>query len=301
MEGNSVLKNKIPGKILLERKGDFVTLIEIDHKPVVIKARNDTDKMSKHLIFKEKVALHVLKGLAVPKLIHISTKKAQKILKLKKFSHLAMEWVPFKGCWARQFTPAQSLGLWAFTVEQMCAFHRKGVLYTDMKHNHLRLSEDMTQACIVDVGASIMVEPKGVYDYYDFGQTNELLPPEFCFQRNQTERVLVYTLGMLLGSFLLKFFHNFHINPQAMKTAKSKLMSCHQKEAYELFENCISFKPQERPKDIETLFKKIEQLDLPEKSIHLWSTLRKPYEKELRKLGFKPVLETQNHKLQKAA
>ncbi len=272
----------------MERHASFVSRLHDSKKSeIVLKVKFGTDPLLKNSVEREKAALDILKGLAVPKRITVKRNEIAKLLKEENFFHIAMEWVPWKGCFGRSFPTEQALGVWAFTIEQMCAFRRKSVLYTDFKHNHLRLADDLSGAMIVDFDGCLMVEPKGLYPTDYLGFTAELAPPEFQFAKVQTERVMVYQMGMFLGSLLLKYFHNSDLNPESFKKIEKKLTKESVKGVYRVFEKCLSKNPLDRPRDLEALYYQIQQVTLPSVSYKVWANLRAPYQKQLSKLGFK--------------
>jgi len=268
-----------------------------DGTEIILKIFIGKNPWQKKRMEREKVALYVLKGLAVPKLVRIPRKVVAKLVKSKNFSYTAMENVPWAGCFARIFSATQSLGLWAFTLEQLCAFRRRQVLYTDMKHDHIRLSKNLDSALIIDYNDCVMVEQSGLYPHTIMGVTPELAAPEFYFSTILSERVIVYEMGMLLGAFLNKYFHNFHQEPRAFKKMEAKLSSVDAQDFYFLLRKCISQNPLERPKDLEVLFSQFQQLELPSAAIHLWKKLRAPYLKPLAELGFKDPVESEERSI----
>jgi hypothetical protein len=283
------MKKRLPGKVIMERKAMFVSKISRKDSKVVLKVHFGNDPVKKNMLYREKVALEVLKGLAVPKRVFVSHDEVRKLVKEKQFSHIAMEWVSGKGCFGRKFSSSLSVALWAFTIEQLCAFRRRNILYTDLKHNHLRVSDDVNSAYLIDFDGCVLVEPSGIYPTYALSNTPELSPPEFNFVNTLTERYVVYQIGMLLGSFLLQYFHNNHINTTNFKRIKKKLKKSHMGEVFDLFASCIAKSPSQRPKNLEALFGRLEKIHLSEKSYLYWNKLREPFEKDLNQLGFHDI------------
>jgi len=281
-------KKKWPGEVLTGTEPCFVAKIDgIGDAPLILKVKFGSDPMIQNIVDREKASLEILKGLAVPKRVSIAKEKIIRLVGEKKFSYVAMEFVPGRGCFARSFPPDQALALWVFTIEQLCAFHRRKVLYTDFKHNHLRITDDLTSACLVDFDSCLMVESSGLYPREFLGNTPELAAPEFQFAKVHTERVIVYQMGMFLGSLLIKYFHNSDLHPLSYRRIQKKLKAVNCEGVFRLFERCLSKKPSERPKDLETLFSKLQNLTLPQATYDLWGKLREPYRKELLKLEFK--------------
>ena len=273
---------------MLERRGALVTCLNSkDGHKVVLKASLGRDPLSKYLIQAESIALEVLRGLAVPKRIPFSRTKAIKILGTQRFYHLAMEWVPEKPSSGRTFSTAQGIALWAFALEQMCAFRRKKVIYTDLKSDHICVSDDMTKAKFIDFDSCIMLEPSGRYPTMAFRYTANLSAPELYFSKMHSENVVVYQMGMLLGSLLLKSLSNSDLNDKTLEKIKMKFRKADCHPLYALFEKCISKSPVVRPKNLDSLFQKINSISLPKESYEIWNKLRAPYRKELLKVGFK--------------
>ena len=252
---------------------------------VFLKVKFGKDPSLKETADRENVALEVLKGLAVPNRVSIPKGEVARMVKQKHFAHVAMQWAPGLGCWARKFPTHQALALWAFTVEQMVAFHRRDVLYTDFKHNHLRITDDFAHAEIVDFDSCVMVEKKGIYPTQYMVYSPDVSPPEFNFAKAHSERVVVYQMGMFLGALLLKYFHNSDLNEKNLKKIKSRLVTGHARDIYHIFEKCLAPRPVDRIKDLETLFSLIQKVTLPVRTYELWNKMRTPYKDSLAELG----------------
>jgi serine/threonine protein kinase len=298
IRGGFLLKIKWPGKVLLERRGALVTQIKMNGAKIVLKASLGRDPLSKYLIDAETVALEVLKGLAVPKRISFSRKNATEILKTNHFYHIATEWIPYQSSYGKKFSATQALGLWLFALEQLCAFHCRKIIYTDLKSDHIYVSEDFLEARFIDFDSCIMVESKGVYPTRAFRYTAALSAPELYLYKCHGENVLVYQAGMLLGSFLMGEFSNPDINNELLLMIKTKFKKIHCEGIFKVFESCISRTPKKRPQNLESLFKLIKNLNLPSETYEIWAKLRSPYEKELSKLGLRGL---QNQKIGKKA
>jgi len=268
-----------------------------DGSKLVLKVNIGKNPMLKNFLDREQVALEVLKGLAVPERASLKRNDIAKILSLsknqKKFSYVAMEWVSWPHCWERNLTPDEALGVWVWALEQMCAFRRKGVLYSDIKAVHLLVSEDFTQAKIIDFDTCLMVEPEGLYPIDLLQFTPQFSAPEFCFLAEHSERILTYQMGILLGGLLVVGLDNARLNVESLEMMKSKFQKSNNTAVTKVFEACISHDPNLRPGDLEDLFAQVLKAGLSPATIRIWDQLRSPYLKKLLKLGFPEHISTQ--------
>jgi serine/threonine protein kinase len=278
---------KLKSKLLTERERKIVCKLNWPKdQAAILKVAIGKDPMEKSYMDREKIVLEVLKNLAVPKRKALPRIEVSRMVKNDNFAYVAMEYLPWKDCFDRSFSIAQALGLWAFVLEQICAFRRKDILYTDLKSTHLLVSDDLTEARIIDFGNCIKVESQGQYPIGTLGHSPLFGAPEFYFSVIHTERVLLYQAGMLLASFLFKKLTNPKLQPETLKKIKGRLLKNCLLEVNDILEKCLSKRPTDRPQNIETLFAKLQRINLPPDSYRLWVRLRAPYRKELSKLNF---------------
>jgi serine/threonine protein kinase len=282
-------RKKWTAKTLLDK--GRVTVFKLNRpkdSSIVLKILVGGDPTQRNKLVRENVAMDLLKNLAVPRRIPINRAQVSKLIQEKKFSYTSMEWIPAKDCYNRSFTATQSLGLWAFVVEQLTAFHRRKILYTDIKRGHLLVSEDLCEARIIDFDSCVMVESSGKYPAHvlAFGYTPQVAAPEFQFSPIHTERVIVYQLGMLLGSLLEEKFDNWNLNQVNFDNVREKLKKAKAEDIWKILLKTISKRPVVRPSDLEALFYIVQKCRFPSASYKIWQKLRTPFRKELLKLKF---------------
>lgn len=239
----------------------------------------------KDCVDRESTALKILKGLAVPTIVSIPRNEVRRLVKQASFHHIATELLPGRDCVGRKFNSDNALGLWAFALEQLCAFRRLDILCYDIKTEHLFVNEELDKAWIIDFDRCCLLEPSGKYDFVLLGLPVPFSPPEIIARYDVTESVIVYQMGMMLGCLLFGNFSNHVVNTVGLK-AIGKRISQISPELSKFLVSSIAADHKNRPQTLEELFEKFKELRLPEKSLDLWTKLREPYIKKLNKLKF---------------
>jgi serine/threonine protein kinase len=266
-------------KYLVEWKGQTVFL------KVRVGSKSGEYYWAEELWGREKIALSELQHFAVPKQVKIPKSVVQKWFNSNHVLYSALELLPGTDCNKLKLTVPQGIGLWAFMLEHLCAFHREGIMYVDLKPAHLIIESDLSAAHIIDFDRCVLVEPSGVYDMTIFVMTTNYMPPENLFMKTFTERTIVYQAGMVLGALL--GWGNDFINQnlsEAIPEVKKQLFENRCGGIANLLDGMLSANPSERPKDLESTFAALNMLELPAESVELWSKLRAPYRQQLAKL-----------------
>ena len=290
-------KYQIAKTLVKPERREVYLLKGTDGSEVVLKVFFGSNPWMKKRFLREQIALDVLQGLAVPKRIKISRSEVAKLVKQKTFSFTAVERISYPDCYRRALSTAEALGLWAFTLEQLCAFRRRQVLYTEMKDDHVMLAADHSAAVIIDFNDCVMVEPSGQYPFEFLGVTPALAAPEFYFSKTLAESVVVYQAGMLLGSLINGYFRNVQLGAKEFDHIKRDLFRHKAQDIFDLFKKCVAKNPLERPQSFETLFSKLARCQLPAQSLKMWAELRNPYGQALTDLGFKEPVTSKISKL----
>ena len=211
--GLKMKTNKLNKVFLSERPGMLVKKITYsDGTSIAVKIRFGRGLELRNLIQRERIALTFLAGLAAPRISRYSRAKIIKEFKQRFVNYIAMSFIPGSGSDRRNFKPADALGLWLFTLEQLAAFRKRDILYTDIKPEHILTTSDLEQACLVDFDSCFMAEPKRIYPRSELFISPLSSPPETFFVDNLTESFAPYQLAMVLGALILGSFYNKNIN-----------------------------------------------------------------------------------------
>jgi serine/threonine protein kinase len=234
-------------------------------------------------IAREKTALRLLQDLAVPKLVHIDPKQLGNSIPIS--SYVAVEWLSWNNARERDFNFVQACGVWLFVLEQLCAFRRQGVLYTDMKPDHVLLNANLSKCVIIDFDGATASNDQGIYNASLIVVTLPWLAPETPFKKILTESAAVYSMVLLLASFLKKGTNNYELDDKPWQKAKQQLKAKGQGKLVKLLNQGLSHSPKERPATYEKLLQGAQKSIASPAAFLVWEKLRKPYRAQLHELG----------------
>jgi serine/threonine protein kinase len=275
-------------EIILQR-GSYILRLP-DGARVFVKASSSTQSGPidglKEIYEREKVCLKVLRGLAVPKLVSLPKKLLPTCCLTPGMAFIAQSWEGEKIDYAG-LGPMQALAAWLFVVEQLAAFRRQRILYTDVKCANVLVETNPFRVIIIDFGAATYLAPNSSR-LKECGFTRGFVPPECRAGHAPTERSLVFPVGILLPH-VLSGMTTFSINSSSagLDHVERILRRIDAADVMEVVRACLADDPAHRPKNYEKLLTKVRSYQLPEKAKSLWHELRQPYRQRLAALGLK--------------
>jgi serine/threonine protein kinase len=233
---------------------------------------------------REKICLRVLRGLAVPRLVRLSKRSLPSVCQAPGLTFIAESWEGEKVDYAG-LSPTESLAAWVFVVEQLVAFRRERILYTDIKCANVLVQKKPLRVVVVDFGAARLHQP-GRFLLRECGFTQGFEAPECRAGCVPTERSLVYPLGLLLPH-ILTGMTAASINDSRVGLGRvGRILGRIQAEPIgEVVKQALSDDPARRPKDYEQLLIRIRSCRLPPIVRSTWLELRRPYRRRLSALG----------------
>lgn len=234
---------------------------------------------------REETCLEVLDGLAVPKLIKLKAKDLPKLAGKQKIFLIAQSFAGGKNIHNLKFTLQELLGIWAFYVEQLAAFRRHGIIYTDFKCGNLMGSRVPLKVTIIDFDYAFPLIP-GRKKLMCHGFTPGYQSPESSKGDIGTEASVVYECSVMLFHFLTDMDSNILIRDKTSLDKAVKLLNeMNTPDMAKLLVKCLDLDPLKRPKNYEDLLKHVKAVKLPPKALRIWQKLREPYAKRLAEVG----------------
>jgi serine/threonine protein kinase len=238
-----------------------------------------SDKKSAQAIVKERtererICLEVLRGLAVPRWIKLPRRllpswcRGAAVYLAESYEGVTIH--------NTKLTDDESLGAWLFVLEQMAAFRRCQILYTDLKCANLLLQRDPMRVMVVDFGAAGFFERTRFIKH--FGYTLDYVAPEANRGVCGTERSLVYTAGILLPHFITGMNNGLIDSPErGLEAAARRLDAMGAREARKAMLACMEPEPHKRPATYLELWRRLRRAEVPEGARSVWAGLRRPY------------------------
>jgi hypothetical protein len=237
---------------------------------------------------RERYCLGRLKGLAVPKRVPLARSELDGFLGGMAAS--AQTCVRGRELDRAGLTPEELIGVWAFAAEQLAAFRRCGILYTDVKCANILAAKRPLAALIVDFDLAVPLSERGVYRTDRVGYTQGFEAPEQPESESVTERSLVYQLAMLLPHCLLGTDNTSLGHPLRGLPALRRILAEMGAEGLaRAVEDGLSWRTADRPRDYDAFWRLVRGGDakvLPRAAEAAWTRLRRPYERRLSALGF---------------
>lgn len=235
----------------------------------------------------ERVALNVLRGLAVPATAPAPASLLRGIVSRRPVGLVVMEAVPGRPMNRVDFALPRLFGFWAAVTEQLVAFRRHEILYSDVKCANVLVARSPLRLTLIDFNRVCPVSPKGVYLASHIGFTPGMTAPEHRTERRLTERAVVFQLGMLWAQSISR-----ELGVDNLSRPRGGLMSVARRTAAEggaalarLLCDCLAYAPGERPWGYEDVLARLEKAKLPEASLKTWAALRAPYASRLAQVG----------------
>jgi serine/threonine protein kinase len=275
-------------EIILQR-GSYILRLP-DGGRVFVKASSSTQRGPidglKEIYEREKVCLKVLRGLAVPKLTSLPKRLLPTCCLTPGMTYIAQSWEGEKIDYAG-LDPMHGLAAWLFIIEQLAAFRRQRILYTDVKCANVLVQTNPFRVIIIDFGAATYVA-RSSFRLTECGFTRGFVPPECRAGHGPTERSLVFPVGILLPH-VLSGMTSFSINSSSagLDHVERILRRIDAADVMEVVRACLADDPANRPRNYEKLLTRVRSCQLPEKVKTLWHDLRQPYRQRLAALGLK--------------
>ncbi len=233
---------------------------------------------------RDKACLQALAGLAVPRRVPLPVSCLPPKLPLREA--VAEEWVPGAALDHAGLAPLELLGAWAFVVEQLAAFRRCEVLYTDVKCANVLALRRPLSARLIDFDFATAVSRSGRYGPEDFGYTQGFEAPEHARAETLDERAIVYQAGMLLLHCWTGARNEDLAHPRrGLPRLRRDLEKLAAEGAARLAARALARSPDARPRGFEELLAGLRTPGcLPAGAREAWRVLRKPYERALARL-----------------
>jgi hypothetical protein len=233
---------------------------------------------------REKICLDRLQGLAVPRRVRLKRGELGGLLGPRAVA-VAQACVPGYDLDKAGFSDIELLGAWAFVAEQLVAFRRLDILYTDVKCRNIMATREPLSVLVVDFDLATAVSPEGTYDTSVVGYTQGYEAPEQPGSELVTERTLVYQLGILLPHCLVGTDNaSLRGARRGLKACRSALEALGAAALAPIVEACLSPRPSDRPRDYERLWSAVRgngRSPLPPAALEVWKALRAPYARRL--------------------
>lgn len=242
------------------------------------------DAPARRRVERERTCLQILRGLAVPRLIPIARRALPLHLRFHSLSYIAQsyEGVDFDRA---GLSPAQKLPAWLFIAEQLVAFRRHSILYTDMKCQNVVISESPLKVVVIDFGSACPIV-NGRADFRPAGISPKFVPPEMN-KGHFYEQSAVFQLGMLLAHTLGTNVNTetLLLDPKRLGEPTRILGELGAHGIAPLLARSLEMDFRKRPASYEELLAGIKKARIPEPIVGSWKLLRRPYEKRLAGLG----------------
>ena len=254
---------------------------------VKIDSSNDREAMREQrtIIERERTCLEVLEGLAVPTLVTLDRRLFSQARYGPVTTYLAQTVGGTRSLQDVRLRPEQIVGLWLFLVEQLAAFRRRGIIYTDIKPANVMVTRQPFGARLVDFGAAGPLV-RGPHKLQNYGFTPGHESPEIRLGHRPSERSLVFEAG----AFLFHQVTGQNVYQALAGTdhygrAVEHLGRTGSEGLARLLESCLSFEPAGRPANYEHLLRRIKRAPLSDAVSAIWTALRAPYVERLSALG----------------
>ncbi len=230
---------------------------------------------------RENAYLRKLRGLAVPRAVPISPRDLPIAFRELPAAYVATEVLTDHG-------PLDAIGLdpdalvagWLFVVEQLVAFRRRGILYSDIRCANVLASREPFEVRIVDLeGCSPLVPPGRPLVNYSY----TVLPPELSRGQAFTERSVVFQAAQLLPHILLHRMKQDVVGKTSPRW-KRLVVSRGVGELVDTVARGAALEPRRRFGTLEALHRAARSMSLPDSIAGRLAQLRAPYRRALARL-----------------
>lgn len=262
-----------------------------DGRKIFVKANSSNHRMHKTRIRKdmdrERTCLEVLDGLAVPKLVRLTQAQLPRIISGGRTFFIAEEVAGDKPVYSMGLDIKERIAVWAFVAEQLAAFRRRFIVYSDIKCDNIMVRKNPLRIKIIDFDYIVpLVAGRKVLDRVRLGITPGFDPPEIATRKPLTEASLTYQLGMLMVSLMVRG------NNRTLNDAKVGLVPVLKKVTHlgggdmaGIVADCLKPEPRLRPQNYEHVLRRLKAARIPAGVRDIWDRLRAPYAQSLENLG----------------
>jgi len=255
-------------------------------REVFIKAhfvRHAPDRRSVRLQFRrERACLEILAGLAVPELVRARPEDMRTLLPPRS------SWIAMRRCRGRalclsNLSAPERIGAWLFLLEQLVAFRRHQILYTDVKCWNVLAAARPLSATVIDFGAAVPI-PRTRTAVFAFSPGFNA--PEQLAGGPVTESALVFQASVVLGCSLVGLKTHLLGDPRHGRGALlARLASSGCGALAPVVRASLDESPACRPHDFEALFSAVRGQPVPAAVADAWSRLREPCREKLAEVG----------------
>jgi len=270
------------GKYLLPLRDGRVAFVKVSRSDQPWRRRQQREGWAR-----EKTCLEVLSGLAIPSLIPLTPRQLPPSLRPAADAQLLaiQAQVGFEDLDRADLSPAQLVAAWLFVVEQLVAFRRHQVIYTDVKCNNVLARRRPFAVTLIDFDRATALV-KGRRRLGTYGYTAGFQAPETARGAGATERSLVFQAGILLPHILMHTAnHDLRAPRRGLARLRPILAELGCDSLVPVVSRCVARRPQDRPRNYEEVLKAISRVPLGEEVRALRETLRRPYAARLAGVG----------------
>ncbi|MBL4847671.1 MAG: hypothetical protein JKY65_19310 [Planctomycetes bacterium] len=253
------------------------------------------DAALRRRLARERTCLEVLSSFAVPQLVDVPKGALIDELGFEPCVHLAQEFIPGQRFGKGGLTPSEQLGAWLFLTENLVAFRRHQILYTDIKPSNVIVRSDPLQVVQIDFDLATVANEEGIYPADSFGYTPGYEAPEHGKGPTLRESALVFQLGMLLGKGLIGLQNSHHALCEGAEGLSQKVARLSTPSLGRLAAACVAPEAEDRPRDYEETLAQIKRCvseasknERRRKAFAVWRALRAPFAESLAEVGLTP-------------
>ncbi|NVB43123.1 hypothetical protein G6O69_35195 [Pseudenhygromyxa sp. WMMC2535] len=235
---------------------------------------------------RERAALSLLADLAVPALIELDDAQRRVLFGALDTDPLCTEHVGER-IGKQPCSADQLIGLWLFVAEQLAAFRRRRLLYSDIKTENIMVSPDLSRVTIIDLEGCAVLDPEDSYGAWQLKQTRPFGAPEHDLALDTgngevTEACVVHQLGSMMchswnlsqagRGWFADFRDHAHLRVACQAAGRGRLLA--------LIERCIEADPQARPPTIAAVWAELDALSVEPAHAEprrIFTELRAPY------------------------
>lgn len=240
--------------------------------------RRKTSEHGVRLLERERVCLEVLKDFAVPRLVELPEGTLRRELGFEPAAHVAQSFVLGKPLHKAGLTPAELLGAWMFLTEQLVAFRRHQILYTDLKPANVMARKTPLSLTQIDFDRAAVASEDGMYSGSEFGYTAGYEAPEHGKHARLGESAVVFQLGMLLANSWMGLDNSSVRDSKKLGSLRERVRKVGNGQLAKLVADCLAFDPKKRPSGYEEVLERLKaarRRSKNKKAFTVWSALRR--------------------------
>lgn len=288
------LLGRLPPVRVVTFKAHIVTTLR-DGRAVFVKALGshfrgygDADREAAQ---REREVLERLEGLAVPRPVRVPRTEGLRCVEGVPCRLLVQEFISGSALGRAGLTAPELVGAWLFIAEQLAAFRRLGILYTDVKASNVLATRSPLRVTLIDLTGAIEVSADGLYRGSEITSAALYRAPEHVWTASVTERAVVHQLGMLMAACMPGADRDALRDPAQARTAVAGVLTgMKARELAGLVADCLAPTPEARPSGFGAVIAGVQAIPthkLPPGALETWLRLRAPYAGRLEELGLR--------------